>query len=309
VKASYADRDILGRVRRLEAVRLGTSVGKLLKLSPRKTLILAAKARSGTSATRPWRAETVFGCPMLLTPPDTPSMWIARYGYFEPSVMALLNCALRSGDTAVDVGAHLGFFALWVATLVGSEGSVTAVEATPRTADLLRRNVANACAPVGVIEAAAYDRTGTLAFVDLGPGAAAFNGPVDTVSEGERSGARIDTSSVLEVPCQPLDAMLANQHRVDCIKIDAEGSELAVLSGAHETLAQHRPNLVIETGDFSKPGRTRTVLDAVFALGDYRAFESDANLEVVPHVRTETYGYGNLLLSPVERLAQSTAPR
>src|SRR5262245_53155507 len=49
-------------------------------------------------------------------------------GHYEPDEIAFMRGALKPGDTAVDVGAHIGFFAVQMASLVGPQGRVHAFE-------------------------------------------------------------------------------------------------------------------------------------------------------------------------------------
>jgi len=291
------------QVRRMERIRTGRTLRKLASLSPHRTVGLQAAARYGR---RPRRAKLVFGGSMRVTPPDTPSMWIARYGYFEPEVMALMQGTLAPGSTFVDVGAHLGFFSLWAACLCGGSGHVYAIEPTPRTAHVLKANLVGADAAVTTIEKAALDREGTVDFVDFGPRGAAFNGPAAAVGSGHRATRQTAEGTRLSVKCTTLDALLGNASRVDCIKIDAEGSEGAVLDGTVATIQRHRPHLILETGDFSQPGRTRAVLDRILNLGDYVALQANDDFRVVPHQLLDVYPYGNVLLSPTERVTRET---
>src|SRR6185436_20517401 len=51
---------------------------------------------------------------------------------YEPEVFEFLVRALRAGDTFVDVGAHVGYFSLLAASLVGHGGHVFSFEPNPR---------------------------------------------------------------------------------------------------------------------------------------------------------------------------------
>ncbi|MGZ4202263.1 MAG: FkbM family methyltransferase [Thermoleophilaceae bacterium] len=59
------------------------------------------------------------------------------------------------------------------------------------------------------------------------------------------------------------------------IKIDAEGSELAVLRGARRVLGQRHPIVVFEHGA-GTPGKTRAIHELLSALG-FRLFDVEGN--------------------------------
>src|SRR5919198_432405 len=49
-------------------------------------------------------------------------------GHYEREEIAFVRRVLKPGDTAVDVGAHIGFFTMHMASIVGSSGRVYAFE-------------------------------------------------------------------------------------------------------------------------------------------------------------------------------------
>lgn len=109
------------------------------------------------------RVHTVFGHCLHLDARDTslrPCL-VAR-GYWEPGVTRALLRLTRPGQHVVEVGANVGWHTLLLASVVGPTGTVTAFEANPRMADLLRRTLAlNApTATVRVVPLAVSDRPG-----------------------------------------------------------------------------------------------------------------------------------------------------
>jgi hypothetical protein len=56
--------------------------------------------------------------------------------------------------------------------------------------------------------------------------------------------------------------------RLDLIKADVEGMEIAVLRGATQSIARHRPVLYVEN---DRPAHSKALIGLIFALG-YRAW-------------------------------------
>jgi FkbM family methyltransferase len=70
---------------------------------------------------------------------------------------------------------------------------------------------------------------------------------------------------VIEVETKPLDVLRLDD--IGFIKIDVEGHELAVLRGAHETLARCKPTLVVEMEERHTKRRIEDLIAEVERLG------------------------------------------
>lgn len=151
------------------------------------------------------------------------------YPRFEPELRRLADFCPRGG-TAVDVG---GWYGPWTRRLARRADRVITVEPVPHLARLL---TATAPANVRVVPAAAAERTGT-AQLWLPPGGRGDRGVASLVR-------RPVHGSALDVPCLPLDDLELTD--VTFMKIDVDGSELAVLHGARHILHRHRPALFVE---------------------------------------------------------------
>jgi FkbM family methyltransferase len=152
------------------------------------------------------------------------------YPRFEPELARLDELCPAGCGTAVDVG---GGYGPWTRRLSARARRVVTVEPVPHLARLL---TSAAPANVRVIQAAAADRPGT---------ARLWLPPDDAGDRGVSSLVRRDIHGrALEVPCVTLDELAL--HDVGFIKIDVDGSELAVLRGATALLARDRPALFIE---------------------------------------------------------------
>ncbi|MFE9603323.1 FkbM family methyltransferase [Streptomyces hokutonensis] len=154
----------------------------------------------------------------------------AVYPRFEPELARLGDLLPPDCGTAVDVG---GWYGPWTHRLWRHARQVVTVEPVPHLARLL---AAAAPAHARVIPAAASDRPGT---------ARLWLPPDDEGDRGVSSLVRRDIHArALHVPCVTLDGLGLKD--VGFIKIDVDGSELAVLHGATGLLTRDRPALFVE---------------------------------------------------------------
>ncbi|MGV8040604.1 MAG: FkbM family methyltransferase [Thermoanaerobaculaceae bacterium] len=141
---------------------------------------------------------------------------------------------IRPGMTAVDVGAHVGFYTLLFARLVAPGGRVVAVEPAPANLDLLRRNLSPAPpVPVEVlpVAAGAEDCERTLQLSDSSDTHSFFQHPLVGI-----------TQAVL-VPQRRLDHLLPAPP--DVVKVDVEGAELEAFEGLEGVMTQDSPRAIL----------------------------------------------------------------
>ncbi len=164
-------------------------------------------------------------------------MWA---GVYEPHVRECFDVILEPGAVYFDVGAHIGFHAVFAAHRVGPEGRVFAFEADPRVYERLARNLSQ-FRWAQAVNSAVWDRTGSLTFERSSTKNESGWGTVSAVRD-------FGKGEHLEVPSVALDDWCRDLHlaRWDAMKLDAEGSELAVLRGAQTSLEKFRPSLIME---------------------------------------------------------------
>jgi len=183
-------------------------------------------------------ARTVFGARIAGSTKDLIQRHIFYFGVWEPNLTNFLSTRLRPGDIFVDVGANIGYFSLLASRLVGREGRVIAIEASPnifaRLADNVMRNQAT---NVDTTNIAVSDREGT---TQLFLGSDSNLGQTGTVS---RPGSRFEC----DIATMPLDKILdgTDVGRVRFVKIDVEGAEWPVLQGMRHLLRNGAPDLEV----------------------------------------------------------------
>lgn len=190
------------------------------------------------------------------------SLWLGTY---EIEVERLLcEKALPSG-ICCDIGAHIGYFAVHLARLVGPTGQVIAFEPHPANAERLRRNVVmNGYSNVRVETLALSNRSGTGSLhgkpgngsSEFYLGAAPLCGVRPVAGRPSRPGAAPRGHHGMNVEVLTLDGWLRKHRdvRPSLLKIDVEGAEGLVLAGARKTLLRDRPVVVCEIHG-EAPGR------------------------------------------------------
>lgn len=167
------------------------------------------------------------------------ALWIdAQY---ERAETALLSRIVKPGWTAVDAGANFGWYAIHLSHLVGVEGKVFAFEPVPATFQELKSNSElNSC-----------DNLETFCMA-IGNSADSINIYVPQIALGSGAASQfLDTGEKIQVPMTRLDDFVDDRglNRVDFIKADIEGGELALLRGAEQLLTTFRPSILIEIVD------------------------------------------------------------
>ena len=231
---------------------------------------------------------------MRVLVPEIVGTALSRDGYIEAPLTEVLLERLRPGMVFVDVGAHYGYHTLVASRLVGPDGRVFAFEPARRAFELLQRNVVG-LGNVEVVNAAVHSSCGAGDLHDFGPGHSALSTLFATarVPDEER---RTLTATTYPVRCTTLDDHLGAAGVVpDVVKLDAEGSERAILEGMRGLLRHGRPLIALETGDYDGMASPETAasIDFLESFG-YRPFEYAGGGALRPHRRQARYGYDNL---------------
>jgi FkbM family methyltransferase len=155
------------------------------------------------------------------------------HGRWEPGVTRLVEAMLKPGMTVVDVGAHIGYFALLAARRVGPAGRVYAFEPAPENYELLLRNISlNGYQHIIPVRKAVSNHEGVETFF-LHPDSVAHSLQAQTFGRA-RARMAVDTTT--------LDRFFASQGwpLVHLMKLDIEGAEPEALDGMAQLLARNR---------------------------------------------------------------------
>ena len=195
---------------------------------------------------------------MALRLPDLVQSHIFFFGIWEPHITAFINDRLSAGSIFIDVGANVGYYTLLAAQIVGDEGHVVAIEASPSVFKQLQRNLdLNGFQNVTLCNEAASDSEGTLKVFlnDESNLGASSTVPLIAHTRNQLFEA--------EVPARTLLAIVGKERLLNArmIKIDVEGAEASVIRGILDLL-----------GFFSE--RTEWIFEVTFSAATDEGFSA-----------------------------------
>jgi len=158
----------------------------------------------------------------------------------EKKTWEVIKSVVRKGDIFIDVGAHVGAYTLPVAKIIGPRGKVIALEPSPFTFQILKRNVQlNRLNNVYLINKGAYSiRTHMNFYYDLRMTGHSSLDQKWFLKQGLPK--RFCKTLKKEIEVAPLDEIIEElglfNETIRLLKIDVEGSEVEVLKGATNIL-------------------------------------------------------------------------
>ena len=179
----------------------------------------------------------------LLCPTEDLSLspQLALTGTYDQAFTDFLKRRLRMRMTFVDVGANVGLSTVLAASRVGAGGRVFAYECNTELIGFLRRNVEMSWFDdrVRTMPCAAHrDDEERLLRV---PRIRKLQGSLTRFNGSEAEAGELQE---FRVPCERLDVGLADVPFIDLMRIDVEGSEVAVLDGASGLLDEGRVGVI-----------------------------------------------------------------
>lgn len=164
------------------------------------------------------------------------SLWLM--GIYDLVVTEVLWRLIESGETAIDVGASLGYMTTIMAKKVGNTGKVWCFEPNPEVYKELSENVAN------WHETLDWHQINTQQIaLSNQSGIGVLSVPTNNREEAALVSApdiqnQENISENYTVTLARLDEIFKNSSQINLIKIDVEGHELAVLQGASELVSK-----------------------------------------------------------------------
>lgn len=198
---------------------------------------------------------------------------IIAFGSYDRALHRYIDRTIGPGMTCFDVGGNIGAVTTHLAKNVAPTGRVYAFEPVPALRARLDKNLARNGwdRVVSVHQCALSNATGearlAVAAVD-----ADNQGLASLVAAGSDR-----LTGTLTVQTVTLDDFVAERRidRIDFMKIDIQGAEILLLEGGRRTLAELRPDLVVEVSPADMAGigkNSRDLLRALEGCG-YQTYE------------------------------------
>lgn len=187
---------------------------------------------------------TINGYKMNISQEGDRGGWIGANilvkGEYEPYTTYLFKQILKEGMVAVDVGAHIGYFTLLSASLVGGTGKVYAFEPEAENFSALLGNIVlNGFQNIKPFQHAVFSRSGKKRlYLGIHSGMHSLFKVKDTTSKS----VMVDMVSLDDVFKKTI---------VDLVKVDTQGAELDVLVGMQKLIKRNdNLKLIIEFQEF-----------------------------------------------------------
>lgn len=174
---------------------------------------------------------------------------LIEYGEWAENELKFLHFIVDEGASVVDVGAYIGTHTIAFSHFVGPNGSVISIEAQPITFELLKSNIEiNRLLNIEVRNAVASFELGKVLIptIQIENQCSFGSASLLQLFSSYPDEARDTNVSPVQSEVEAITIDLLSLDSCALIKIDAEGMEDLVLSGASQTIKQHRPVIYAE---------------------------------------------------------------
>ena len=176
---------------------------------------------------------------MRVNPSEHIQQQLFWYGHYEKELGLLIRKILKPGDVFLDIGANIGYFSL-LAAKHEPTAKIFSFEPVGSSFQKLEENIAlNAAKNIKALNAGIGERNEEREIYisdEDNTGMSSFQRPENYSGKSER------------VKVITVDKWFSSSGlvKVDLIKLDVEGSELAAVKGMDETLKNFKPLLIVE---------------------------------------------------------------
>ena len=176
---------------------------------------------------------------------------LSIFKIYEPNQTEIVKKYVHEGDIVIDIGAHVGYYTLLMAQLVGKNGKVYSFEPDPVNFQLLKKSVEiNGFENVVLIQKAVSNITDKVKLF-LGDDDSAINRIYDAKLGDAKESIDVESVTIDEY-------FKEDDELVNFIKIDSEGSEVKIINGMKQFLSRNQelvmmteffPFLIKKSGD------------------------------------------------------------
>jgi len=190
-------------------------------------------------------------------------------GGFELRTLRRYTQLIKGGDVVLDIGANIGAHTLPLAQLVGDTGKVYSFE--PTAYAFAKQKINITLNPSLITRISAHQMMLMHTNTTLLPESVYSSWPLEVANDlhSEHHGRLMQTNGSL---VGTLDDFVRNSNikQIDFIKIDVDGNENEVLSGAKSVLENLKPKIMVELAPYvyrSKPEKFDELLDNLWNMG------------------------------------------
>jgi FkbM family methyltransferase len=218
--------------------------------------------------------KTIHGVDLLIDPSEDEGVELSLFqtGTYERGTIQLLHDFLQPGDTFLDVGANIGLMSSIASKIVGKSGLVYAVEANPKTLNILSHNLTlNNCENTQILPIAVSNQKGEAILYENW---SVNRGGSSLLSQGDQEG--------IKVPLERLDDLFSEDTPLKLVKMDVEGVEPAVLEGGQNWFRKQQPVFIIEVSterEFEAGATAKEVLNMLESIGKFTIYKQKSSKE------------------------------
>ena len=172
---------------------------------------------------------------------EVDALCLSINGIHEKMLTNLIKKEIHSGDVVLDIGAHIGYYTLQFANLVGPTGKVYAFEPEPKNFELLKKNVQiNKHDNVVLIQKIVSDKDGIVEF---------FISKFDSIGNKlfKSNGEHETKEYAIKIESTTLDEYFKDsKEKIDFIKMDIQGGEGKAILGMKNLLKENKNLKIVQ---------------------------------------------------------------
>jgi FkbM family methyltransferase len=167
---------------------------------------------------------------------ENDSLFLSSGILHEKTIVNLVKNEIKKGDVVIDIGAHIGYYTVLFAKLVGPKGRVFAFEASPTNFEILKKNVnVNGYQNVTLNNKAVSDKDGKLTLYITGR-----TSTENFLFKPENFIRSSKIKDTIEIDSITLDEYFRDfKGQINFLKMDISGAEPRVIKGMGSILSKN----------------------------------------------------------------------